>query len=77
MSYIKPSNGKLLDEGLAVGLIFTLVFGVVHFLAMRAFHDKAMSNHALLAAQVAFTGLVGHVLFEYMGWNDWFCQTRT
>ena len=76
MAYKPPGVLQLLIEGAVVGLVFAILFGIVHFIFMRFFADEAMKNHTLLVLQVALAGFVGHVLFELTRLNEVFCLMR-
>ena len=68
--------GKLLLEALVVAVVFTVLFFVVHIIAMALLHESAMTNHLLLAAQVALTAFLGLIALEYTGLNGWYCKHR-
>jgi hypothetical protein len=70
------SPGKLAVEAVAVGVALVVLFFAVHAAAMRAFGDEAMTNHLLLAGQVALSGAAFHVLCEVAGVNEWYCAQR-
>ena len=69
-----PSVARLALEALVVALTLTLVFFAVHAAAMSVFGAAAMTNHALLLAQVAASGALFHVGFEVTGLNAWYCK---
>ena len=68
--------GRLLAEALAVGVGLVTLFLGVHLVFMRVFLERAMTNHSLLAVQVGLSGALFHVLSEYVGLNEWYCQRR-
>lgn len=68
--------GRLLVEAVVVAIGLVLLFFLVHALFMRFFAERAMTDHALLAAQVAITGALFHVGCEYTGINEWYCRSR-
>ena len=63
-------------EALVVALVLVLIFFLVHMGFMAVYRDAAMTNHALLAVQVAIAGAAFHVLFEITGLNAWYCAQR-
>lgn len=74
MAFTDP--GRLALEAVGVGVGLVLVFLLVHLGFMAAFKKAAMTNHGLLAAQVAIAGALFHVLFEYTSLNAWYCAQR-
>lgn len=59
--------GTVLQESLAVGLIFAVLFYVVAMLIPVQDTGKA----ALVAG---LAGVAGHWFFEVFGLNEWFCD---
>ena len=70
------SPATLALEAVVVGVVLVVVFFAVHAGAMAVFKERAMSDHALLAAQVALAGALFHVGFEVAGLNAWYCADR-
>ena len=68
--------GKVLFEALVIGLTFVLIFALVHMISMKLFGDSAMTNHGLLFAQVGLAAGFFHLLCEWVGLNEWYCQQR-
>ena len=66
----------LAAEALAVAVVLVLIFFGVHAAFMAAFHRRAMTDHMLLALQVALSGALFHVIFELTGLNAWYCAQR-
>jgi len=62
--------GTVLQESLAVGLIFAVLFYAITLLIPVQDTGKAM-----LVAGLA--GVVGHWSFELLGLNEWFCNYAT
>ena len=73
---MKTAFGKLTLEALIVGILFVILFALVHYGFMFKFGDDAMTNHWLLAIQVIISGALGHYVFEYTGLNSWYCNQR-
>ena len=67
---------RLFVEAIVVSVIFVLIFGILHFMSMKMYGDKAMTNHLLLLTQVSIAAGLFHILFEYFGMNDWYCRNR-
>lgn len=63
-------------EALVIGAVFVFLFFLIHIPAMAVWHDEAMFNHWLLAAQVFVAAAVGHIAFEATGMNRKFCDGR-
>lgn len=68
--------GRLMLEAFVIAVTFVVVFFAVHAAAMSAFGAKAMTNHGLLAGQVALAAALFHIAFEYTGLNAWYCSQR-
>lgn len=66
--------GRLLIEAVAVAAGMSVLFLAVHACAMAAAGRAAMTNHALLVAQVAVAASLFHVGFEVTGLNAWYCR---
>ena len=67
---------RLAVEALTIGGAFTVLFFAVHAPSMSVWKEKAMTDHGLVALQVFATAAIGHVLFEYVGLNDKYCDGR-
>lgn len=74
MTFTAP--GKLIAEALVLAVAFVVVFFAIHAAFMAVWKEKAMTNHALLAGQVAIAAASFHVLCEYTGINGWYCDNR-
>lgn len=72
--YTPPS--RLAIEALVVAFGLVLLYFVVHQIFMHMLGKVAMTNHALVAVQLAIAGAAFHVLFEYSGANEWYCKQR-
>lgn len=71
-----PTPLDMLKEGVIVGVILTIIYFVVHSIAMSMYKEKSMTDHTYLGIQVFLSGLLFHVIFEYVGWNKKFCEFR-
>ena len=67
---------RLAIEALVVALGLVVLYFAVHLAFMRLVGDRAMTDHGLIAAQLAITGAAFHVLCEYSGINEWYCTQR-
>lgn len=74
MAFTPP--GRLALEALVVALGLVVLFFAVHVVFMRFAGDRAMTDHGLLAAQLAISGAAFHVLCEYSRINEWYCAQR-
>ena len=74
MTFTEPI--RLLIEALAVAVGLVIIFFAVHLIFMYFHTSKAMTNHVLLALQVAISGALFHVVCEYSGLNEWYCTQR-
>ena len=64
---------QLTIESLIIGLVFAILYIVIHFLLMKINKDYSMSHQGLVVA--AFTAAVlFHVGAEYTGLNKKFCD---
>ncbi len=68
--------GVLTIEAVIVAIVLVLIFFLVHVGFMLRFSQAAMTDHGLLAAQVAIAGAAFHILFELTGLNAWYCLRR-
>lgn len=73
MPYKLPTHGRIVLEGLVVGILLVKVFALIHLAFMAVFNKKAMTSHGLLAIQIVLTGMITHIAFEATGWNKKFC----
>ena len=74
MTFTDPT--RLLIEALAVAVGLIMIFFAVHFVFMYFHASHAMTNHVLLALQIAIAGALFHVVCEYSGLNEWYCTQR-
>lgn len=69
----KPDGAQLLGETLVIGVIFTILFMIVHMIAMAMDAEASMSHKGMaIAAFLAATAF--HLGAEYSGWNQRFCD---
>ena len=68
---------RLLGEALVVGIAFVFIGALVHAVAMRCFGARAMTSHALLAAQAGLAAALFHVIAEYSHLNAMYCRHRS
>jgi len=70
----KIVNGtQLLGETLVIGIIFTIMFMIVHVLAMYVDAEFSMSHTGMAIAAFVAAALF-HLSAEYSGWNRRFCD---
>ena len=67
---------QLMKEAIVVGAFLVILFFIVHYVAMKMYGDKAMTDHIILAVQLFIAGFVFHVGCEYTGVNHWYCSNR-
>jgi hypothetical protein len=67
------SKGQLAAEASVIGVIFAILFIIVHMVIMKYNTDFSMSHEGMVA--VAFlAAAVFHVGAEFTGWNKKFCD---
>jgi len=66
------SGTQLLGEMLVIGIIFTIMFMIVHVFAMYVDAEFSMSHTGMAIAAFVAAALF-HVGAEYSGWNQRFC----
>jgi|LauGreDrversion4_2_1035121.scaffolds.fasta_scaffold953849_1 hypothetical protein len=64
---------NLYNEAIAVGILFVILFAIVHVLMMN-FAPKFSMGHAGIGLCAFLAGAIGHLLFEHGGLNAKFCQ---
>lgn len=74
MSFTNPE--RLAMEALAVAVSFLVVFFAVHLIFMHFAKERAMTDHGLLALQIAVSAALFHVVCEYTGVNAYYCTHR-
>jgi hypothetical protein len=67
---------RLILEATIVGVGLTAIFSIVHVGFMKAFAEKAMVDHKLLALQIFIAGALFHGLFEITTGNHEYCNAR-
>ena len=68
-----PRARNLTSEALAVGIVFVILFAIVHAPMMAAAPEFSM-GHAGLGLCAFLAGALGHLAFEHFGLNASFCQ---
>ena len=68
-----PSAAKVVVEALVVGVIFTVVFAVVH-MADMSLRPIAAMGHQGLGCQAFAAAALGHILFEVSGLNKYYAD---
>lgn len=64
---------NLVNEALAVGIIFVIMFAFIHA-PMMAIAPEFSMGHAGIGLCAFLAGFFGHLLFEAGGLNAKFCQ---
>jgi len=71
---------KLLVETVAVGVVMAVLFAVIHFFFMYPMDyiipgaaDWSMDMHKSGAVHAFLAGVFGHLSFEVLKWNKWYC----
>jgi hypothetical protein len=70
-----PGAGQLAVEAGIVGIVFTLLFMLIHIIVMYA-DDRIAMSHLGMAIVAFLTAIAGHLVFEFTGLNDKFINNR-
>lgn len=68
-----PRARNLTSEAIAVGILFVILFALVHA-PMMAAAPKFSMGHAGLGLCAFLAGALGHLAFEHFGLNAKFCR---
>lgn len=68
-----PSAAKVFVEALVVGVLFTVLFAVVHVVDM-GLRGQAAMTHISLGCHAFVAAALGHVLFEVTRLNEYYAK---
>ena len=66
---------RLLTEATSVGVIFLVIFAIIHMIFMAAAPDLSMSHGGIFGAAF-LSAFLGHLFFEATGLNAKFVNDR-
>lgn len=66
---------NLLYETIFVGLFFSILASLIHYISMILFKEDAM-KHTHLLAQSFVTASLFHILSEYSDLNNYYCSYK-